>query len=365
MDRPRLLIDAREFVPDKRTGIGRFLEGLLAALIDSDFDIVMILATASENAVPRDLLNREKTILRELPASFLSSERALTDLARREVDLFLSPYPKLPLFGSHCPAANTIHDVLDITHPAYKKRFKTFFDTFRLRSALKMASLTWYDSVWSLKETEKRAGFVGKEPRVRYLAIDERFRRDGSRNDDAVLAKYRLRAGYIIVVGNGMLHKNLGVLLKISEVIHRPLVFVGVSEENQKYWRSSYPNSEPIWISHASDGDLPALIRGAFCLAQPSTTEGYGYPPLEAMACGIPAVVSSIPVLVETTGGQALTADPKNPQTWMEVFNALEKREVYRDQVGKSLKWVEPLRGRNGWKKHVADIEKLLMLKGP
>ena len=70
------------------------------------------------------------------------------------------------------------------------------------------------------------------------------------------------------------------------------------------------------WIRHVEEQHLPALLRGAFCLVQPSLVEGYGYPPLEAMACGMPAIVSGIPVLMETTGNYALSAPPYDPAAW-------------------------------------------------
>ncbi len=101
-------------------------------------------------------------------------------------------------------------------------------------------------------------------------------------------------------------------------------------------------------------------MRGAFCLAQPSTAEGYGYPPLEAMACGVPAVVSNIPVLIETTGGNSLKADPNDYREWLQAFEALEKKDMYQNQIEKGLKWVQPLWGRRGWEGHISDIEELI-----
>ena len=112
-----------------------------------------------------------------------------------------------------------------------------------------------------------------------------------------------------------------------------------------------------------TEEDLPSIVRNAFCLAQPSTAEGYGYPPLESMACGVPAVISNIPVLMETTGGNALAADPYSPKTWLEAIEALENEEFHQNQADRGLHWIEPLRGRKGWEKHISDIEELL--KGP
>ena len=355
-----ILIDCREFVPGKMTGIGRVLEGLIDALGESDFVEKFILTAFSDDSVPFILKDRKKFFLKKVPASFLKSEKVLSNICEHEVHLFISPYPKLPLFGCHCKSVNIIHDVLDLTHPLYGKRFKVLFDGWRLKSALKKADLTWYDSSWSLEETKKFAGFIGDNPRVRYPGIDERFNILNNANKNDVLRKYDLESGYILVIGNGLPHKNLGILLEIAHQISRKIVFAGVPLQYQNYWNKRYSEHEATWINHVKDNDLPYLIKESFCLAQPSTIEGYGYPPLEAMACGVPAIVSNIPVLKETTGCNALIANPNNPKEWKDAIEALENKDIYENQSEKGLKWVEPLQGRKGWQKHMEDIEKLL-----
>jgi glycosyltransferase involved in cell wall biosynthesis len=360
MTTKRILIDGREFVPDRRTGISRFLEGLIHALTESELDIEIVLASHHKGAVPYRLRDKERVTIREIPANFLISEMRLTGFARRDSDLFLSPYPKLPLFGTRCPALNTVHDIFYLTHATDKKKFKLFFDKYRLRRSLTAATLTWYASSWSMSEAQRFMGFTGSDPRVRYPGLDSNFNPVSERNKVKALDKYDLPPGYIIVIGNGLPHKNLGVLLKIAGGLSRRILFVGVPEGNQHYWRSKYPNAEAAWIDNVGDEDLPSVISGAFCLAQPSTMEGFGYPPLEAMACGVPAVVSDIPVLLETTGGNALIADPGEPETWSEAFGALEDENTHEAYVNRGLKWVEPFQGSRGWEKHVSDIRELL-----
>jgi len=355
-----ILIDGREFVAKKLTGIGRVLEGLVSALAESHVAEEILLATSDAHSLPFRLKNRLDIKVVEIPSSFMKSEKALSALTKNNIDLFISPYPKLPLFGCHTKAAHIIHDILDLTHPAYKKRLKIHFDSWRLKRALQRADLTWYDSIWSQKETEKFAGSVGKTPRVRYPGIDGAFSPEKSADDAAALKKYHLGPGYVIAIGNGLPHKNLGVLLEVAKQISRRIVFVGVQDKNQQYWNSRYPNESATWINHVEEGDLPSLVRAAFCLAQPSTAEGYGYPPLEAMACGVPAVVSDIPVLRETTGGNALEANPYKPEAWIEAFRALESQALYQTQVDNGRRWVEPLIGIKGWQGHVSDIEQLL-----
>lgn len=360
MKSKRILIDAREFGAARLTGIGRVLEGLVRALAETEVAEEILVATSDAHSLPSRLKSLSNTRTVELPFAFLKSEKALSDLTRNSINLFISPYPKLPLFGCHAKAAHIIHDVLDLTHPEYKKRLKVHFDTWRLKKALGRADLTWYDSLWSQKETRRLARNVGKRPRVRYPGIDDAFSAEKAEEDEGVMKKYHLDPGYVIAVGNGLPHKNLGVLLEAADQILRKMLFVGVHEKNQLRWKSQCHKESATWIAHVHDGDLPSLLRGAFCLAQPSTAEGYGYPPLEAMACGVPAVVSDIPVLLETTGSVALYADPHNPGTWVEAMRTLEKDEPYKVQVEKGLKWVEPLKGSRGWQGHISDIQELL-----
>ena len=356
----RVLIDAREFVHNRFTGIGRVLEGLIDALAESGYLEKITLAVTNSQMVPSRLKNHQKVFMETVPASFVKSEKSLSDLSRENYSLFISPYPKLPLFGCHCRSISTVHDILDLTHAAYKKRLKVSFDQLRLKQALKKADLTWYVSSSSLKETDGLIGFTGINPRVRYSGINDSFNVGRKEKDIDVLKKYGIGTGYILVLGNGLPHKNLGVVLETSDRLARGLVLVGVPKANRKRWKRLYPNAKTRWIKYASEEELPSIIKGAFCLAQPSTAEGYGYPPLEAMACGVPAVISNIPVLIETTNGHALNADPCAPREWIEAFEALEEKEIYMSRVEKGLKWVDRFRGRKGWKEHLSDIEELV-----
>lgn len=356
-----ILIDAREFVPGRMTGIGRMLSGLVDALAESPLIQKIVLALPEENAVPVHLKDSERMSWIKIPGHFLKSEWALSELTKKGFDAFISPYPKLPLFGAYCSSVHTVHDVLDLTNPLYKRRLKTFFDRYRLRQALHRADLTWYDSRWSMKETEKLVGVVGRNPRVRPLGIDVRFSSTFNDLDLKALDKYGLKEkGYILVVGNGLPHKNLGLLLGISEHVSRKFVFVGVSEQNRSYWEKRYPLNQARWIEHVADEEMPALLRHAFCLSQPSLAEGYGYPPLEAMSCGTPAVVSDIEVLVETTDGNALIGGTHDGQSWIGAFERIENEDVFHKQVKNGRQWIENLKGRSGWRGHVADIEEII-----
>jgi glycosyltransferase involved in cell wall biosynthesis len=355
----RFLIDAREFVQGRFTGIARVLEGLIDALSVHPPTETILLAAYSADLIPSQLRSKKKIEIKQVPKSFFSAEKRLSDLSKT-IHIFISPYPKLPLFGVHCRAIHIIHDVLDLTHPLYRTRFKTVFDRYRLKRAMHRADITWYDSSWSMAETQKHFGSCGKNPRVRHPGIQDVFQPEKQNEDNRILEAYGLKAGYVLALGNGMPHKNLGILLDIAPQIKRPIAFAGVSDNHQQYWESRHMGIHAKWIRHVEEQHLPALLRGAFCLVQPSLVEGYGYPPLEAMACGRPAIVSRIPVLIETTGNCALSASPDDPAAWRNALKTLENPSRYDEFVDKGLMWTEPVRGCRAWEPYLADIENLM-----
>jgi CIC family chloride channel protein len=114
-----------------------------------------------------------------------------------------------------------------------------------------------------LAETRKVAGFAGKNPRVRPLAVDKKFNPKKEDVDPSVLEKYDIKPGCILVIGNGLPHKNLGVLLKVAGEIPRKLVFVGVPEKNMAL----------VGMAGVMAGVMQAPLTGIFLIAE--STGGY------------------------------------------------------------------------------------------
>ena len=339
-----ILIDGREFVAGRRTGIGRFLEGLLLAVHEAHPEWRLTVAMTKACALPSSLDSKATVLyLPHLP------ELWWPRLANG-YDLFLSPYPKLPWQRLSCPAVHTVHDVLYLTHPAYRgNALRVLAGRLRLKRALQLASLTWFDSAASLEACNELAGIRHGE--VRFPAIAASFTPGAGETAEP----------YFLYVGNGLPHKNVPLLLKVIGQLPAKLALVGVRGGDGLIANlDAATGAKVVCPDSVTDSELLTLYRDAAALLLPSTAEGFGYPPLEAMACGTPAIVADIPVLRETTGGAAMRCDPHDEGAWRQAMASMLQPEMRAEWVERGRRWVAPLLALHGWTAHVADLERLL-----
>jgi glycosyltransferase involved in cell wall biosynthesis len=131
---------------------------------------------------------------------------------------------------------------------------------------------------------------------------------------------------FVVALANVQAHKNIGLLLKAftaSEVAELKLVLVGPSRraEFEALGHSVPPNV--VFAGRISDGELRALLESALCVGFPSTTEGFGLPPLEGMILGCPAILAPCGALTEVAGEGALFAAPDDPRQWISAIRRL------------------------------------------
>jgi glycosyltransferase involved in cell wall biosynthesis len=161
-------------------------------------------------------------------------------------------------------------------------------------------------------------GFSPERIVVTPLAPNEQFKPQTPEEVERVRRKYRLFAPYILFVGTVEPRKNLVTLVRAFAAVVKDfphlLVLAGA-----RGWMSEPVFAEierqglkdrVVHLGYVPAEDLPALMSGAEVFVYPSLGEGFGLPPLEAMACGVPVVCSNAPALPEVVGDAAILVPP-------------------------------------------------------
>ena len=155
--------------------------------------------------------------------------------------------------------------------------------------------------------------------------------------DDSIVARLGLERGrYVTALANTQKHKNIRVLM---EAFARPglsstrLVLIGRSAAADFAAIGAPPPSNAVFAGAVSDAEMRALIAHAGCLAFPSTTEGFGLPPLEAMSLGCPVVAAPCGALPEVCGDAALYADPDDAEAWETAISEVLDSKVVNQKL--------------------------------
>ncbi|AGA11027.1 glycosyltransferase family 1 protein [Sinorhizobium meliloti] len=141
----------------------------------------------------------------------------------------------------------------------------------------------------------------------------------------------------IVVIGSAIAHKNTGLIIGMAErlaAVGLRIAVVGMSDA--RVYRTSGRKesaSNVTWLGRLSDEELAALLQDCLCLAFPSFIEGFGLPPLEAMAIGCPIVVSNRASLPEICGEAALYASPNDAEAWFDRFMRVRNMPDVRDEM--------------------------------
>jgi glycosyltransferase involved in cell wall biosynthesis len=134
------------------------------------------------------------------------------------------------------------------------------------------------------------------------------------------------RRKFVVALANVQVHKNIGLLLKAfadPALAALKLVLVGAADRKQFEALGHSVPQNLVFTGRIDDGELRALLEGALCVAFPSTTEGFGLPPLEGMTVGCPAVLAPCGALPEVAGEAAIFAAPDDPGQWASAIHKL------------------------------------------
>ncbi len=283
-------------------------------------------------------------------------------LRREGVTLFHAPHYVLPPLV-RCRSVVTIHDCIHLMFPQYlPNRAALTYARTSISLAARRAT-----RVMTVSESSKRdiLRFVDTEPEkidVIYNAYDERFGVE-PREEDVIRVRerYQLHDEFVLYAGNVKPHKNLERLIEAFDLVrkrglgHLKLVLIG--DEISKYAalrRAVHQHQLHKYVrflGYLPEETLAVMYRLAGVFVFPSLYEGFGLPPLEAMASGTPVVTSNVSSLPEVAGDAAVLVDPYAPKAIADgIYRVLTDEGLRRSlrQLGlaraKQFSWEQSVR---------------------
>ncbi|MCQ9205354.1 MAG: glycosyltransferase family 4 protein [Omnitrophica bacterium] len=332
-------IDARIILYQRRGGahyIYKLLESLFAIEQDNKYRILFsYFRGADKSVIDHFKRSNVKTKALRVPNRILTTcwekfSFPSIELLLGKLDVFHIPYCH-HFIPTSTELIVTIHDLIPLRFPQHFSKRSLDGYTRMHRKVLKKAKLIITDSQNSKNDIVELMGIDEKKIKVIMLGVDERFKQTGDKEKvSRYLSKYNINSKYILFVGGPSENKNVSGLLKGYKIFrenssqNHKLVLVG-----KKSWGYSKIIEEAkdlglerdiIVTGYVSDEDLVYIYNGADLLVHPSLYEGFGFPPLEAMACGVPVVASDVSSIPEVVGDAAILIDPYNTEDLAQVI---------------------------------------------
>lgn len=262
-------------------------------------------------------------------------------------DLAHVPYWGAPLRCT-MPVVVTVHDLTTELVREYRRRPTARLYNALVAAAARGAAHVITDSHSSRVDVIDHLGVPDERVTAIYLGVDERFTTESEfLLDMAVQQKYGLDDFYILYLGGYALHKNVTTLLLaytyVSQALGEdyPLILAGKRPEpggttpDYAGYIEELGLSERVrWIGYVDEEDKPALYRQASCFVFPSRMEGFGLPPLEAMACGVPVVTTDAGSLPEVVEDAAFAVNPDDARDMAGAIIAT----VIQDDLAQNLR---------------------------
>jgi glycosyltransferase involved in cell wall biosynthesis len=230
-----------------------------------------------------------------------------------------------PALRSALPQVTTVHDLTTVIVREYRRGGRARLYNALVSAAARGADAVITDSQASKEDIIRHLQVPAERITPIYLAAGSQYTPEAELLMDlAIRRKYDLPESYVLYLGGFDVHKNVSTLLLAYTYVAQamgdayPLVLAGRKPTAGQGHTPDYPayieqlrlTDQVRWIGFVDEEDKPALYRGAECFVFPSRYEGFGLPPLEAMACGVPAVTTDAASLPEVVGDAAFAVSP-------------------------------------------------------
>jgi glycosyltransferase involved in cell wall biosynthesis len=269
-----------------------------------------------------------------------------------EADLAHVPYWAPPLRPS-IATITTIHDLIPLLLPEYRGGPPARLYTALVGRAARNATLALTDSEASRHDIMTHLGLPAERVRAIYLAAGEQYTPTPYPGETAIRAQYELPERYVLYLGPFDVRKNITATLaayhQAAPVIGEtcPLVIAGRLPETdtpfapdpRRLAREQGLDEQYVhFVGFVDEADAPAIYRGATALIWPSRYEGFGLPPLEAMACGTPVVGSNTSSIPEIVGDGGILVAPDDIEGMAKALVRLTSDDsLYIDMGSRAL----------------------------
>ncbi len=347
-------IDIREATA-KGAGKGRYALELTRALIAAAPHLHFCLYTKTPNPLfPSSERLHQVVIKGRGPLWHLNLRR---HIRHEPVDLFIAPtsyiYPAIA--PRKQKTAVVVHDLITFLHSKTHPWFPTMVERFTLPRALKKASLLLCVSEHTKKDLQRLFPEAKAKPTLIVPpAVSEEIHHVDTQKMD-------LPPNFLLGVGTLLPRKNFSLLIEAFKRLHtkHPDLHLCIAGGKAAHTGALFEPLPPElqekihFLGYVSTAELCELYSRARMLVFPSTYEGFGIPPLEAMACGCPVIVSDASSLPEVVEDAALTVNPHRPDELAEAIELLLQPKAAKLYREKGLQRVKAF----SWKK---SAEKLL-----
>jgi glycosyltransferase involved in cell wall biosynthesis len=318
----RIAIDARKL---RDYGIGTYVRNLLRQLARQDeANEYVVLCRETDCDTVEALGARFRAVSENAGPYSIAEQFAIPmDLRRESINLFHAPHYVLPPL-TPCTSVVTIHDCIHLRFPQYLPnrigyayaRAQMWTATHRAARVITVSEASKRDILRYFRVPESRIDVI-------YNAIDDRFWEKPDIDEmNRVRERYQLTNPFVLYAGNIKPHKNLERLIEAFHLLRqnspdlKDVQLLIIGDEISKYAtlrRAVHRHKlhkHVRFFGFVPDQTLAALYRLANVFVFPSLYEGFGLPPLEAMASGTPVITSNVSSLPEVVGDAAVMIDP-------------------------------------------------------
>ncbi len=325
----RLAFNGWFLAHDAHTGTGQYLRALLewlpAVAPQHDYHVVV-----PDGALPPllDAAHVHRVVCGASNFDKVRFEQSLFPNACRQLKADLAHVPHwAPPLASPVPVVVTVHDIIPLLLPEYRGGPLVRLYTSLVSAATPGAALILADSNASRTDILQHFGVPESKVRAIHLAAGPQYTPAGDwRVDEAIKAKYNLPEAYVLYLGGFDARKNVRALLSawtwVSGSVGEsyPLALGGALPrpdgrlfEDYRALADELQIADTVkFIGAVAEADKPAVYRGAAAFVYPSRYEGFGLPPLEAMACGVPVITTDAGSIGEVVGDAAFLIDPQD-----------------------------------------------------